>query len=1114
MTRAGMLFDFDRPEIYLNKVYSELDLESGMLLSAVERPKATSKESENWLNVGEWLELAYRAGAEKIFFHNNDPVIVFCSLDVSDEKLIAEMYRKIWCMTRPMSVFIALPGELRVYALNKTPSRDMQEWRKVKPIKMVRNIADISNILSEFHRQRVESGLLYEDKLFGNIGQRADERLLLDLKSTRKRLLDAGLQVQQANNLITKAIFIRYLEDRKILSNAYYTLLAEKNPIWKSILNRPDEKADALYTSDSRKFHKILKSRDFTIALLHELSRDFRGDIFLDDAEEWLKIDSNHLDILRKFLLGESSVRGEGLFFWAYDFEIIPIGLISSIYEDFYHSSIKESNIQDNRGTHYTPAFLVDYILINTLTPDILKKKPRIIDPACGSGIFLVESFRRIVRFEVAASGRRLPHYRLRRILKDQITGIEINPEAAKVTTFSLYLALLHYQEPREIRKSPSLPGLIYREHQNADDYDEYGIIINSDAFSSDMIKTISSDSHRGLSLDFLNGQFDLVIGNPPWEEAKSDSLAMRWARKFDFPIGDNNLSQLFIHRAMKLCREGGIVSLLVHSNVLFNQRRGSIDFRRFLLENATITKCINFIHIRKKIFPNATAPFVLIEFSLNSNEISNTIFPYISIRNVNSLSQKNLFTLSSSDVKLVSQAALRENDYLWKTYWWGGKRDAALMGRLSLEQTLDSLLGDDGRIGFGFQRGKEKLRPALKNLSVIDPKKFRSFGRIDEDWFEELPDGAKRQPEEKIYYGQRLIVSRGVKKTGLTVRLENEPYAFRHTMLGISLNEMRPEHAKTIVGIFWSKLGQYRTFMKAGSWGNWHDSFVTSDIMTMPIRLPEPNSRLESEIVHIVDHIRDLDISSETLINTSDSDMLYLSANDWLRSIEEVENHNNSVKKLYKLRRELDNAVYELFELNEGEITLIEDFFNYKLDLLNNGAKSKSIDPIDIDLSIRQGTIDELSKPEANSLPLGLHSYLYYFVRAWNSELEPEGHLSWQIIFSKSQQTLAIIFSTLSHDEKLEDINSEIDRMGYDHLIDRVDGAMKDKISHSFEFDRIVRYVSDTDLVIVKRNQARLWTGSVAFEDIEATLLKAIALQELASESSNTLEENDEWVN
>jgi type I restriction-modification system DNA methylase subunit len=54
-----------------------------------------------------------------------------------------------------------------------------------------------------------------------------------------------------------------------------------------------------------------------------------------------------------------------------------------------------------SHGTHYTPATLVEFLLMKVLTVDKLKTSPRVIDPACGSGIFLVEAFRRIVRFEL-----------------------------------------------------------------------------------------------------------------------------------------------------------------------------------------------------------------------------------------------------------------------------------------------------------------------------------------------------------------------------------------------------------------------------------------------------------------------------------------------------------------------------------------------------------------------------------------------------------------------------------------------------------------------------------------------------------------------------------------
>ena len=84
-----------------------------------------------------------------------------------------------------------------------------------------------------------------------------------------------------------------------------------------------------------------------------------------------------------------------------------------------------------------------------------------------GSGIFLVEAFRRIVRHRVYQNQRqRLSWQELREILKNQIAGIEINSEAIRITAFSLYLALLNYQEPRnilsQIKRGEKLPFLIW----------------------------------------------------------------------------------------------------------------------------------------------------------------------------------------------------------------------------------------------------------------------------------------------------------------------------------------------------------------------------------------------------------------------------------------------------------------------------------------------------------------------------------------------------------------------------------------------------------------------------------------------------------------------------
>ena len=108
------------------------------------------------------------------------------------------------------------------------------------------------------------------------------------------------------------------------------------------------------------------------------------------------------------FLNGEKIKGQKELFFWAYNFEWLPIELLSSIYEDFYHSPISSSEFSKESGTYYTPTVLVDFCLNRTLTENRLKTNPRILDPACGSGIFLVQAFKRIVLYKQSKFNRKL----------------------------------------------------------------------------------------------------------------------------------------------------------------------------------------------------------------------------------------------------------------------------------------------------------------------------------------------------------------------------------------------------------------------------------------------------------------------------------------------------------------------------------------------------------------------------------------------------------------------------------------------------------------------------------------------------------------------------------
>lgn len=355
----------------------------------------------------------------------------------------------------------------------------------------------------------------------GSAPARADRRLIDDLRYVRKRLEATGLSMAQAHALIGRSILVRYLEDRGVLTRSYFERVAGDNPAWRLALDTEGPTPMLGPSSKKRLYDRVLCSAGFTHALFNRLAADFNGDLFALGEARDKRFKDNVLRLLREFLLGEIQSGQQPLFFWAYDFEVVPLALISSIYEQFYHDARSRAQSEPapeadgvtiegeeaaedgsyaerapgqteygdqevgdadrGAGTHYTPANLVHDALRRTLTPNCLALKPKVLDPACGSGIFLVEAFRRIVRFEAQRRRRKLLPSELRNILRHRITGVEVNAEAARVAAFSLYLALLDQQEPPDVLAGCQLPYLL---HTGVRDEEHYGILVVTNAFA------------------------------------------------------------------------------------------------------------------------------------------------------------------------------------------------------------------------------------------------------------------------------------------------------------------------------------------------------------------------------------------------------------------------------------------------------------------------------------------------------------------------------------------------------------------------------------------------------------------------------------------------------
>lgn len=1089
----------DQPDM-LAMACEMLGLVEGCLLRAT--PTPTPENSDHWTDKGDWLKLANSLDAESVFFVDNDPVLVLATLPEGAEE--AEFFNRIWCMARPQILFLAREGELAVYKLAAPPvGKDEAARSDVRLLELARSVADISEKLADFRRESIESGNLFGEERFGTGYFRADRALVHDLKIVRRQLTSGEdrLSDEVAHSLIGRALFIRYLEDREVLVRDYFEGIASENDRWTKTLNAPlgtfiEEQHSHLC------FFRVLGNRDFTYAFFKRLAEDFNGDTFPITKAEEREVKARHLVLLRNLLTGAADDSGQDqLFLFAYRFDIIPIELISSIYEEFYTAKRGKGNTQ---SSYYTPPALADFLLARTLTASLLDQKPRITDAACGSGIFLVEAFRRIVRHRTVKQGRRLSQRELRIILRDQIRGIDLNHDAVPVAAFSLYLAYLHYQNPREINETRRLPNLRWIPGREKRDPDQHLDIL----YAGNAFEAIDHDDPL-VRKHFGPASADVVVGNPPWGEVKpGDALgraAMPTTRRWlaadpARTIGDNELSQAFVHLALELLADGGKAALLLSSGVLFKQHENSRLFRQSWLSRCKLEHVVNFAHVRHIFFADpvrpgkrkgslresdGTSPFISAIFEKGKPRQDHR-FTYWSARRTAEIQNTRSVILAQTDMHRLSQADCRRHEDLWKLFWWGGRRDEGLIRDLErfpgLAQISSSDPGKSIVTGVGYVKGKKDRKPSewLSEYEELKAKDLHRYGPLPTN-LGSPPDMVRRKGRREIYEGLRILMTRG-RGSGqgqLDVRLVEQPLCFTHSIIGCRLNGFSTSEARCIVGFYLSSLATYYLWLTSGSWGMWHDETLVGAFSAFPIgsSLNEgPCLRIES----IVRKLESIGPKAET------DDLEFRLLGDHAEGSE-----------IQCLEYELDEAVFDLYELNEADRDLVRDMCRYGLDFFYRRDKSIAIEPVSIPQP-SYGLIKDLPVDRSE----GMSGYLQVFLSQWNADLEPDGELAWEVIEGPfGSSVVAVVFSTVEKGGARSPVE-KFSPQAWSDVLSRISKRSLVPVgsSQSIYTDTFVRAVSEHEILIIKRNEARHWTRSMAREDADATVARAMQLADQKS--------------
>ena len=263
-----------------------------------------------------------------------------------------------------------------------------------------------------------------------------------------------------------------------------------------------------------------------------------------------------------------------------YNFEAISADVLGTIYEQYLTLVQSEQARRKQQGIYYTPRFVVRYIVRNTVVKALeaarerggsaAARRIRVLDPACGSGSFLIAAFDvldewlrendSLLRDDSAA--------RKQHILRENLYGVDKDPQAVAVTRLNLWLRAVDQRA-----KLPEIPNI------------RHGDSLIDEEF----------DWPREFPNAFEAGGFDVVIGNPPYVRQESlDATFKEYARaKYRSYTGRADLYVCFYERAHELMRPGGYFGF-VSSNKFMRAAYGK-GLREYLLEVAELEEIIDF---------------------------------------------------------------------------------------------------------------------------------------------------------------------------------------------------------------------------------------------------------------------------------------------------------------------------------------------------------------------------------------------------------------------------------------------------------------------------------------------------------------------------------------
>ena len=672
------------------------------------------------------VEKAESYGAIAVFFeiehYDWAPVAQAFIFNIADHdnSEFADLHRRLWSWGGVPVVYRAGPDQIQLFRCAHGPdfinSDGIPICNPYNTLDM-----DVRTTKAWWDAERIRNGSIWDDqdicRKMLSATRSAHRALMNDVRifaqqMSKQRLFADGLQ----RKLLIQVLLIAYLEERSVLQRVDF---------------------DRALPGSTR-FLEVLGNGPALISFLETLANRFNCHVFnLNNTEKDALHDSDALENYARLVEGFKDSSGEFNFRMLYSFRDLPVELISNIYQIF---------VKDDKTAIYTPPALVRLILGEALSwkriDNLVQGEGVILDPACGSGVFLVETYKRLILHWRQRNDWARPGIDVLRALLQRLHGIDLEKGAIEIAAFSLCIGLCDEAQPEEIHSGIN----IFPQLDNN--------TLHCCCFFSARERRI------------LTAPVEIVVGNPPFESKRNFTTAGA-QRSYDAyfnrtqcKLPDKQLAYLFIHEAMEILEPDGILAIIEPAGILYNKK--TIDFRNKFFERWTVREVLDFVSVRglfKKGKADLKVVVIIAEATKPGNDSS--LLHAVFRRSWRTGAEQG-FDIDYYDMHhFPNSVAIKSRD-IWRANLMGGYRVHELIQRLRAYPTLNDFAQKMGwDFGEGYIAGKKNISKAADHLvgKQLLPTRSLSAGGLDTGQLEVVPDKPIKDPKTERRFTPPLLL-------------------------------------------------------------------------------------------------------------------------------------------------------------------------------------------------------------------------------------------------------------------------------------------------------------------------------------------------------------------